>query len=156
MTEHPLLGRLRLPLTVSYLNNIEIKQFTEGLLELYDSCMSYTFRLEGCSKETNAAFHGYFLQKLFTNQLRYIEAFYPRETLVTGGIQPAMSKKPANTECLISYEILSGDYFECTCSIPHCYDAETYITYAKTTINAEICPFDKTFKMNPQRFSVSQ
>ncbi len=68
-----------------------------------------------------------------------------------------IEKTPTNSECLISFETITGDFVECTGPVPHCFDAEVYTKYKAITPNAtNVCPYDKTYEINRQRFTIEK
>ncbi len=75
-----------------------------------------------------------------------------RINLRSGGKTPAIEKTPFNTECLISLEPITDAYVECTGDIAHCFKVDAYAEYASKSSKSHICPYDKTYKMNTQRF----
>ncbi len=71
------------------------------------------------------------------------------------GDDPIIEKTPGNDECLIGFEPILDEYVECTGPVPHCFDVKAYDKYKVTvSSNNVICPYDRTYKMNSQRFTV--
>ena len=77
-----------------------------------------------------------------------------RKQLMDGGVSPAEYSSLSDVmECSITLSEITSTYFMCTHPThPHFFDAQNYQEYAKKNSECIICPIDRQYFINPQRY----